>query len=585
MSRSIQQGAWQSKALSCADGSSHPQIGSVVGQFQAVGFSMIPGTQIPAMVFTAPIEQPLADFTPQAKGMRASPAAAASRVAVDRADKDNSPNTSSKTRVADNSGSKALEESCEQALTLETFEGELPSVGSEGHFDGSCKRCAFFPKGRCQNGKDCSHCHFPHEARSRLRKHGASRSRKANSTPEPTLPEAAMTNDECFSEVMLFLSEPPSVASEETAPAAAAIDQPESDDKTEALATKAKEDLQKAIMARFQSALEEVCEAHGSKPCDTADLDTTQSVSTRCDCEETHDQKGTPSETSEASDSEVSSMQESAVASPRGCSTPKGTRESCKRDGLTSSPTSWQAVQRSRKSASLETCTTSEVSRMTRSLLNKLTEERFESLCSQLLALPLSTPEQLAVVVAEIFLKATTENGFRSLYTQLCMRLDIHLSSQTNAIGGKAFRKALVNECQATFERSLQPPDATLFENLKGDDCFEMEMKVKTRILGNMRLIGDLLVRRLLAPKLLPPIVHELLNCDEAGLEALIALLMVVSPEFETKPSLYQAPLRDAFAALSRKMNEKAVCSRLCCQIHDLLDAKARGWAPRSVSA
>jgi len=399
-----------------------------------------------------------------------------------------------------------------------------------------------------------------------------------------------MSNDECFSEVMLFLSEPPSVASEEIAPAAA-VDQPDSDDNTEALATKAKDDLQKAIMARFQNALQDVCEAHGSKPCDTADLDTTPSVSARSDCEETTDQKGTPSETSEASDSEVSSMQESAVASPRPsagkqmCSTPKGTCESRKGDGLTASPNSWQAVQRSRKSASLETCTTSEVSRMTRSLLNKLTEERFESLCSQLLALPLSTPEQLAVVVAEIFLKATTENGFRSLYTELCMRLDIHLSSQTNAIGGKAFRKALVNECQATFERSLQPPDASLFENLKGDDCFEMEMKVKTRILGNMRLIGDLLVRRLLAPKLLPPIVHELLNCDEAGLEALIALLNVVSPEFETKPSLYQAPLRDAFAALTRKMNEKAVCSRLCCQIHDLLDSKARGWAPRSVSA
>jgi len=31
---------------------------------------------------------------------------------------------------------------------------ELPSIGSAEHAAGTCKRCNFFPKGRCQNGKD-----------------------------------------------------------------------------------------------------------------------------------------------------------------------------------------------------------------------------------------------------------------------------------------------------------------------------------------------------------------------------------------------------------------------------------------------
>merc|ERR1719446_151189 len=60
-----------------------------------------------------------------------------------------------------------------------TCEGDLPSVGSAGHADGSCKRCAFFPKGRCKNGTDCTHCHFPHVARSRLRKRGAAKHKEA----------------------------------------------------------------------------------------------------------------------------------------------------------------------------------------------------------------------------------------------------------------------------------------------------------------------------------------------------------------------------------------------------------------------
>jgi hypothetical protein len=48
--------------------------------------------------------------------------------------------------------------------------GALPSVGSALHSEGSCKRCCFFPKGRCQNGHSCEFCHFEHEKRKRKKK-------------------------------------------------------------------------------------------------------------------------------------------------------------------------------------------------------------------------------------------------------------------------------------------------------------------------------------------------------------------------------------------------------------------------------
>jgi len=41
----------------------------------------------------------------------------------------------------------------------------LPSMGSADHAAGTCKRCNFFIKGRCQNGQDCVFCHFPHDKR------------------------------------------------------------------------------------------------------------------------------------------------------------------------------------------------------------------------------------------------------------------------------------------------------------------------------------------------------------------------------------------------------------------------------------
>jgi len=48
--------------------------------------------------------------------------------------------------------------------------GDLPSMGSAKHAEGLCKRCCFFPKGRCLNGLNCEFCHFEHEKRKRKKK-------------------------------------------------------------------------------------------------------------------------------------------------------------------------------------------------------------------------------------------------------------------------------------------------------------------------------------------------------------------------------------------------------------------------------
>lgn len=42
---------------------------------------------------------------------------------------------------------------------------DLPSIGSSQHATGECRRCNFFAKGRCRNGRDCAFCHLPHERR------------------------------------------------------------------------------------------------------------------------------------------------------------------------------------------------------------------------------------------------------------------------------------------------------------------------------------------------------------------------------------------------------------------------------------
>ena len=38
----------------------------------------------------------------------------------------------------------------------------LPSIGSEGYDEGTCRPCSFFRRGTCVRGLSCDHCHAPH---------------------------------------------------------------------------------------------------------------------------------------------------------------------------------------------------------------------------------------------------------------------------------------------------------------------------------------------------------------------------------------------------------------------------------------
>lgn len=40
--------------------------------------------------------------------------------------------------------------------------GDLPSIGSVGHFSGECRPCYFLNRKKCRSGADCTHCHYTH---------------------------------------------------------------------------------------------------------------------------------------------------------------------------------------------------------------------------------------------------------------------------------------------------------------------------------------------------------------------------------------------------------------------------------------
>lgn len=62
-----------------------------------------------------------------------------------------------------------LEEEDEQASVDSGGEEKSieASLGSTGHYDGTCKPCYFVSRSGCTKGKDCRYCHLPHSKSSR----------------------------------------------------------------------------------------------------------------------------------------------------------------------------------------------------------------------------------------------------------------------------------------------------------------------------------------------------------------------------------------------------------------------------------
>jgi len=252
---------------------------------------------------------------------------------------------------------------------------------------------------------------------------------------------------------------------------------------------------------------------------------------------------------------------------------------------LQPSATSWAAqmqLRRLKKSGSpdVDTKSPEDISRSTRALLNKLTVERFESLAAQVISLigsKCDTQEHLDALVAEIFAKATTDHAFCPLYADLCARLDAHLNQKELVIGGSVFRTALQKECQATYERDLRGSrDRDLLDGLQGDARYEMEVKLKCSRIGNLRLIGELLLRKLLTTRVVLVIAQELLNITGDGgvaTESLVALLQVISPEFGSFDSSFANALKDIYVPLQRRTKDGKLSPRIQFLIRDLCDA------------
>lgn len=211
--------------------------------------------------------------------------------------------------------------------------------------------------------------------------------------------------------------------------------------------------------------------------------------------------------------------------------------------------------------------------------MNKLTLEKFASLSQQLLECGISSSEHLVVLIHEVFEKATIQHHFIDMYADLCVLLHEHFTA--NPLDKQlTFKRLLLDECQSSFERLLAPPEA--LDQLSPEERRSAEVSYKTHMLGNIKLVGGLLARGMLAAKVGIAILEELLsNPTPEALESVAALLTAMGSSADRPEWPQKKALNVIFDQLAAIVKNKSCQTRERCLLKDLLDLRRNGWVDK----
>jgi translation initiation factor 4G len=199
-----------------------------------------------------------------------------------------------------------------------------------------------------------------------------------------------------------------------------------------------------------------------------------------------------------------------------------------------------------------------EVERKVKSLLNKLTLEKFDSISDQIVSWANRSEAEtdgstLALVIKLVFEKATDEATWSQMYARLCRKMMEQLSTDVtdNTVrdkagnpvkGGLLFRHHLLSRCQTEFERGWSTREtleeqqsavaaasgAAPGEVVFSDEYYALQ-KAKRRGLGLVKFIGELFKLQMLTERVMHRCILKLLDEPaEEDIESVCQLLKTV---------------------------------------------------------
>ncbi|KAK4690002.1 GPI-anchor transamidase subunit U, partial [Tremellales sp. Uapishka_1] len=286
---------------------------------------------------------------------------------------------------------------------------------------------------------------------------------------------------------------------------------------------------------------------------------------------------------------------------------------------LVSTGNAWSTA----KTAQIDEKSPAFIERKVKSLLNKLTAEKFDSISTQILDWANKSQFEadgmtLKLVIKLVFEKATDEAHWSNMYARLCRMLLDRLDPNVTEVidgkpvsGGSLFRKYLLGRCQLDFESGWKArEDAATAAAAKSEedkerlakheaekteenaeaamlsDEYYAAQKAKRRGLGLVQLIGELFKLDMLSKSVIRGCLIKLLSNmndpDEEDLESTCKLLTTIGASFEATSS---DSMNIIFERLETIVKSDAIISRMKFMILDVIDLRKNKWQARNKQA
>ncbi|KAL1190885.1 Eukaryotic translation initiation factor 4G [Cardamine amara subsp. amara] len=227
--------------------------------------------------------------------------------------------------------------------------------------------------------------------------------------------------------------------------------------------------------------------------------------------------------------------------------------------------------------------------RQLKGILNKLTPQNFEKLFEQVKNVNIDTAVTLTGVISQIFDKALMEPTFCEMYADFCFHLSGALPD-FNENGEKiTFRRLLLNKCQEEFERGEKEEEEASRVAEEGqveqteEEREEKRLKVRRRMLGNIRLIGELYKKKMLTEKIMHACIKQLLGYDqdphEENIEALCKLMSTIGVTIDHSKA--KGPMDAYFERMRILSGKQELSSRLRFMLINVIDLRKNKWQER----
>ncbi|KZV57948.1 eukaryotic translation initiation factor 4G [Dorcoceras hygrometricum] len=227
--------------------------------------------------------------------------------------------------------------------------------------------------------------------------------------------------------------------------------------------------------------------------------------------------------------------------------------------------------------------------RQLKSILNKLTPQNFEKLFEQVKQVNIDNFVTLSGVISQIFDKALMEPTFCEMYANFCSHLAADLPNLKVDNETITFKTLLLNKCQEEFERGEREEEEANKVEEEGENKHTAEereqkrLQARRRMLGNIRLIGELYKKKMLTARIMHECINKLLGQqqtpDEENIEALCKLMSTIGVMMDNpKAKEHMDVYFDIMANLSNNMK---LSSRVRFMLKDVIDLRKNRWQQR----